>query len=452
MNFGVSQILPMENNIIHAEPTKEFFIDMLTRDVELKRSIIDLLDNSIDGAERLRPDRMYHGLWIKIEINNKSFRIIDNCGGIPLKTAQDYAFRFGRPTKYDEEIKGKMKHAIGRFGVGMKRALFKIGKTILVETNDSTDHYKIDINVDDWIKKDPWDFSFEKINNGLLHENGTLIEVTNLHRSIRDEFSSGDNFFNGLKSEIESTLNYSLVNGIEIKLNEVPLKPRSVEFLEYKDNSLKPLLKQKNYDDEKVSVKVFAGIGKGDPEMAGWYIYCNDRLVVEKDKTHVTGWKDKDKKDSDGVKFASKHAMFRGLVFFDAEDAKLLPLTTTKTGVDVNHPVYKSARQELMIPAMSEVFDIINRIGTISRGNELEDVEVAVKIKAEELKQNYELYSSSFIFPEIENTNSDDIRISYKKNKEVVDKVMQHFKIKSPHKAGEKTFDYFTKMEQIGDD
>ena len=40
-------------NIIEGSPTKQFFIDMITRDISIEDAIIDLLDNSIDGANRL---------------------------------------------------------------------------------------------------------------------------------------------------------------------------------------------------------------------------------------------------------------------------------------------------------------------------------------------------------------------------------------------------------------
>ncbi|MGH9433064.1 MAG: hypothetical protein ACRD3T_16150, partial [Terriglobia bacterium] len=45
--------------LINASPTKEFFISMLTRDIPLTRAIIDLVDNSVDGARRLRPTGDY---------------------------------------------------------------------------------------------------------------------------------------------------------------------------------------------------------------------------------------------------------------------------------------------------------------------------------------------------------------------------------------------------------
>ncbi len=34
----------------HANPTKAFFVSMITRDITLEDSILDLIDNSVDSA------------------------------------------------------------------------------------------------------------------------------------------------------------------------------------------------------------------------------------------------------------------------------------------------------------------------------------------------------------------------------------------------------------------
>ena len=41
-----------DENVIHADPSKEFFIDMLTRDISLSECVLDLLDNSVHGLIR----------------------------------------------------------------------------------------------------------------------------------------------------------------------------------------------------------------------------------------------------------------------------------------------------------------------------------------------------------------------------------------------------------------
>ena len=86
----------MEENIIQGNPTKTFFIEMITRDISIKDAILDLLDNSIDGANRIN-SLSYEGLYINVSISNDEFIVNDNCGGFSLDIARRYAFRFGRP-------------------------------------------------------------------------------------------------------------------------------------------------------------------------------------------------------------------------------------------------------------------------------------------------------------------------------------------------------------------
>src|SRR4051812_26677423 len=87
---------------VPASPEKDFFISMLTRDIDLQDAILDLLDNCVDGAIRDRSDALaekdsFKGYWARIDFDENKFCIEDNCGGIPWKIAKDYAFRLGRP-------------------------------------------------------------------------------------------------------------------------------------------------------------------------------------------------------------------------------------------------------------------------------------------------------------------------------------------------------------------
>src|SRR4051812_16175531 len=93
MNFEPKRVL--------ATPDKQFFISMIVKDIELIPAILDLVDNSIDGAKRLRvneSDSRFAGLYVRLELDQSRFRIVDNCGGIAAAHARDYAFRFGRPS------------------------------------------------------------------------------------------------------------------------------------------------------------------------------------------------------------------------------------------------------------------------------------------------------------------------------------------------------------------
>ncbi len=113
-------------DVAQASPTKQFFVSMLTRDISLADAILDLVDNCLDGALRLaKGDAVnYARHFVKIELAADHFSIEDNCGGIPRDVAKNYAFKMGREPDDDRDSDTE---TIGMYGVGMKRALFKMG-------------------------------------------------------------------------------------------------------------------------------------------------------------------------------------------------------------------------------------------------------------------------------------------------------------------------------------
>src|SRR5437016_369564 len=109
---GAKQEEDAQDLTINASPTKDLFVEMLTRDVALIPAIIDLADNCTDGARNIRPDKSWTGLVVDIEANPERFVIDDNTGGMSVEIARHYAFRFGRP-RGGRVVKGE----VGRFGV-----------------------------------------------------------------------------------------------------------------------------------------------------------------------------------------------------------------------------------------------------------------------------------------------------------------------------------------------
>ena len=226
----------MATNIIEGNTTKKFFIEMITRDISIEDAIIDLLDNSIDGANRINPND-YSGLNIYLIVNKDHFEIKDNCGGFSIDTAKRYAFRFGRP---EDAPKGN--GTVGRFGIGMKRSLFKIGKTFTVESQFKQDSFRVEVDVDDWSKKvraiknedgssdiiDDWSFTYIEIPNTGT-EDGTSISITNLNPEVGNLFAD-EGFLTTLADIIQKLLNFSLQKGLTIHLNGKPLSGKRVEL------------------------------------------------------------------------------------------------------------------------------------------------------------------------------------------------------------------------------
>ena len=146
----------MKLQSINAEPTKDFFISMLTRDISLLSSLVDLIDNSVDAA---LSSGGFSGKTIEISLNGQRFEIIDNCGGISKKAATDYAFKFGRPATAPNAP-----HSVGRFGVGMKRALFKMGRAFKIYSKHQQDSFLVNVDVDEWISNpNVWQFELSDI-------------------------------------------------------------------------------------------------------------------------------------------------------------------------------------------------------------------------------------------------------------------------------------------------
>lgn len=428
------------NNIIHASPTKEFFIEMLTKDIKLERAIIDLIDNSIDGAKSLTNNGDFKNLWVRLTINDKEFIIEDNCGGFSLQIAKDYAFMFGRPNTSVHEVK----HSVGRFGVGMKRALFKIGRTFEVESRHKRDHFQVTVDVNEWSQKaNEWNFEYvnvDETNKNIEGHDGTYIKVTGLNDAVLDEFVSSV-FLANLTDEIQRTLSFSLDKNLSITLNKVPLKKSKLSFLEF--SQLKPFYK--NIQVDGVDIKVYAGIGKASPDLAGWYIYCNERLVLERDKTNLTGWEGRRIGESTVQKFHHIYAMFRGVVFFSSDDSKKLPMTTTKTGIDSNSTVYKAARH-IMVDAMAQVIYFLKTFDSDEQRNEV----ISASNEIDVIQLSCNTYESKFVYPKIEKFDDIDetfTSISYKAEKTKVKIAKNFFKVASNREVGEKAFDYFFKME-----
>lgn len=445
----------MNTNIIEGNPTKKFFIEMITRDISIEDAIIDLLDNSIDGANRINSEN-YENLWVNLIINDKEFVIQDNCGGFSLATAQKYAFRFGRP-----EDAPKANNTVGRFGIGMKRSLFKIGRNFTVESQCKSDHFKVEVDVDDWSKRtkkvttedqiettiDDWSFSYTFVDtpNG---NDGTIIKISNLNSEVLDLFTD-DSFLNDLSDDIQKLLNFSLLKGIKITLNGRELKGKRIDIL-ISEHS-KPYYADGVIDG--VTYRIIAGLGGiGEPKNAGWYIYCNNRLVLEADTSNITGW---------GVhpipQWHMNYVMFRGILFLDSKETLNLPLTTTKKGVDATSEVYK-ALLPVMKNAMIKVFEFLKKIPQM--GDEANDYRQTIcetfdKISAVDLKvYDFADYpQKTFLAPELDmdiiSRKKQYVRISYEANKALADEAKEHAEAKNYKELGNTTFEYYLKMEEI---
>jgi hypothetical protein len=435
----------MPDNQIDASPTKDFFISMLVKDIVLSRSILDLCDNCVDGARRLRPNGNFEGLHIRIELSERHFKIADNCGGIPADIARNYAFRFGRPSNMQATP-----HSVGQFGVGMKRSLFKIGTAFRIESRSINSHFVVNEDVNTWKSRADWKFEFETIEEDLPTQpeidRGTTLLIERLHESIAAEFKL-ENFQNRLISEVESAHQQSIKQGLAITLNTIPIRLKTSEMFE--SDSIQPANKVLTFQEANkasVTVKITCGVSVPDPSTAGWYVYCNGRLVLGPDQTIITGWGEG---SGDTIpKYHNTHARFRGYVFFDSDDAGRLPWNTTKTGVDYESKYFQAVRLE-MIALMRPVIDFTRRLADEIGSDErpLETALEQAKAKDVSLLSHRDSFNAIHVHvPPALRAG----RIQYSKPLDEIQKVKKILGVSSFKQVGEKTFEYFLAAE--GDD
>jgi hypothetical protein len=440
---------------INASPTKAFFIYMLTRDVPLNRAMIDLVDNSVDGARRMRGNTSYSGLWVRLELKPTHFKIADNCGGIPVNIARDYAFRFGRPFDAPQET-----HSIGQFGVGMKRIFFKLGQKFAVESATPTSRFTVNEDVEDWKARhdtggaEDWHFDFKTLEEGItvpLDQQGTIIQITSLHPSVAQSFAE-DSFIRKVWQEIAVAHAISMDNGLEITLNGVPLRHDPLNLLS--SDVIQPAHVDLSFTDlgpKPVAVKLYAGVAARSKEEGGWYVFCNGRMVLRADQTNLTVWSEGERVP----KYHADFARFRGLAYFDSDDASLLPWTTTKTGVDFDSTVYRAARQQ-MIEMTRSVLDFLRKLEEERKNHETGEIADNPLAKAVAAAAPAAVAAlpirSSFVSPPPGPPPSGPpmSRIAYSKPADEVAKAKKLLGVWSFKEVGEKTFEYYMNYEGGG--
>lgn len=339
---------------VHAEPTKDFFVRMITRDITLEDCILDLVDNCIDGANKTRASNTtgsdqpsFKGYTATIELTPDHFRISDNCGGISTEVAKNYAFHFGRPSDAPAEAE----FSIGLYGIGMKRAIFKLGEHATVRSTTVDDAFEVVIDVPEWQEKPEGDWSFALTHVSRSDTPGTVISVDRLHSTTSGEFAD-QVFLNQLAKVLSRDYSFFLQRGFQIELNGVALKP--YEYMLRESSEFQPL--RSSHDNNGVTIDIVAGLAglppddtspeSEDPkasEYFGWFIACNDRIVLAADKTDATVW------GHDGFPtWHQQYAGFMGIVNFKSSNKPhLLPWTTTKREIEYDDPVYRQARTKM---------------------------------------------------------------------------------------------------------
>lgn len=397
-----------------ASPTKAFFVRMITRDITLEDSILDLIDNSVDGAwrsEGSRPTGLAENVdlskyKISITANKNQFTISDNCGGMSFDDAAEYAFSFGRR---DDEPTDE--YSIGVYGIGMKRAVFKLGEDISIKSttlgeNNNTIGFEVPIDVSAWLATHDESWDFDVVESVPSSTRGVIISASQLTAGTKNALGDPA-FLQQLRRTIGRDYSLYLNQGLMIEVNGEEVAGWNITFKSSEDFEPARFDYLDDIDGEPVKVEIIGGMLDAPPDSPepsekgngrdpyGWYVICNGRVVLAADKTEISGWGDV------WPKWHPQYAGFIGFVVFSAKNALDLPLTTTKRSVDRASGVFRRASPKLAKISRTWISytndrKVMNQGGEESK-NEVRKLETATKpVSVYKVKQKEALVLPKF--------------------------------------------------------
>jgi hypothetical protein len=244
------------------------------------------------------------------------------------------------------------------YGIGMKRAIFKIAKSAEVTSHHANSSVKVDYT-EKWLDPDnqEWTLPVKRLDTSP-EKLGVTITSNNLKDEIGKQFANGA-FVNGLTLKVGEHFGYIIQKGFCVRINGTPVPAatlpllsadfgsspsiRAFDFIAKVDEVhisvkigfFRPLVREKEIDEETLAPT--------SREQAGISVICNDRVVLLHDRSMKTGWGD------GGVpQFHPQFRAIAGLVVLASNNPEKLPLSTTKRDLDVGSDVFLKARQACM--------------------------------------------------------------------------------------------------------
>ena len=450
----------MSTHQANAHPRKRFFLEMFTRDISLEDCILDLIDNSIDALSRTRNLDLSPPLLkaltsrpkpkkalpqIDIIYTANEFTISDNCGGIEPDHALKEVFSFGHSPGYHGG-------QLGVYGIGLKRALFKIGRYFEIHSKTKAGGFKVELDVEEWAKKDdsPDDWMIpltDTTGAKSLDQSATSIRITKLSDEVEMRLRD-KTLETSLHSSIGVTYSLFLEKVVRVRINKKTVQP----FVIPVGDSTKVSPANEDFSvavgNKKVPVKLIASLaarssgGEWSVERAGWYVFCNNRVVVAADKSELTGW------DRGLPKYHSKYNGFVGLAFFQSKDLSLLPWTTTKRGINRDSVVYQQSRNHMDLVA-KPIISFLNKMYPSDLAEDPQQRSIAEGIKQTKLSALAGKGSSPFNVKPSKVAQPTTTKIQYDARRSDIEKIRRHIKQPSwgASKVGEYTFKHFLETE-----
>ncbi len=429
-------------------PTKKLFIDVLTRDISIRDCVLDLIDNSVDAYTRNKIEDTRN---ISLTIGENTFEIKDTCGGISKRDVTKEVFRLGAT---DSTAHGD---TIGVYGIGLKRAVFKLGKMVQFETDDGVDYCRLIIDVDEWAKEDKqWGIELTETRASNLDGKKpyTNIRITSLKDETKDVFR-----MSSFRSSLLDTVSKYYSWFISEKKIAFAVDGESVSAFDIKikvSDNYKPVKLEETYnEDVKIRLICWLDIRTDSGRVAGtgWNVYMNNRLIMLNDTTADTGWIGQ---RPFLPKFHTIYDQFRGIVFINTEVPYKLPMNTAKNGFNKETKLYQHLL-DLMCHIARPLIDFLSTKYDQPK-TRIEDTESEIikSTKQDGITEKHVRdaenadFTSTFEPPVRQVTPQErETSIQYSKPKRRVDMVRKALNVKTNYQVGDDTFEYFWASEGL---
>lgn len=320
----------------------DFLLKGLTSDVSTIECVYDLIDNSIDAARNeilgrpsVKKDAFglpacYFPYEIKIRFSGNSFEIEDNCSGISEDDLVNRSFRTG--------VRSSHRYGIGHFGVGLNRSIFKMGSSFELITDDGKTFSHLKFTEDDVRNlKEKSIVAEVKKTQG---PKSNLLKIFNIRPEVENDLVS-EYWRKVLIKSITERYGRFVEKGLVIDIDGHEIESFGPKIR--KDGALPPVSEKLNL---KNGVKFFLEAGmhsqyqlaKGGiaanrriaPEY-GWYVVCNDRIILAANRSAETGWT---------TVWHNEYSGFIGWAFYVSEDPSKLPWDSKKTSINTHSPAH----------------------------------------------------------------------------------------------------------------
>lgn len=346
--------------------TTECIYRMMLKDIDIYSAIFDLIDNSINAAEK---NGEIKKCIIDMQLSTEKFLIKDNCGGI-LRKDIDKVLSIGNEEKDKEG-----------FGVGMKRAIIKIGKKAEIVSINNDRNFKVSFDLSIW--RDGYKWTIEKINNRKKYLKGLIITIWNLNDELRKN-NDVDNVCWKLKDAISRRYKEYIKMGVKIILNEEEIEYYKINFKDGND------AESPTYSEDNVDIKIHiynAKIinSKYYGKENGWNIYVNNRAICIAYKGTGVKWSEFIKENSKGYSFLN----FVGEVFIRVDNIKDSIINSEKNRINYDHPTFKKILKQMMSFVLKHKALFVKKETTVKYYKPIEEVN--------KLKYHYGVNSASAV-------------------------------------------------------